>query len=254
MQKVVFILILTISVSGCSVYKAAVNRNNEIPNEFTDFNTLEDVKKSNVTNNNIYIQKAEIEVLSKDGDKKLLGSIKFKSPDKYLIVIRSNAGMEAVRIFVTSDSIFVNNRITKKFFFGSTDYLTKKYGISPAGLPILFGDFINENNHETSKEKYSKGKLIIDGIINGSKINYIIDCKEKKVIQFKSGIGFKEGAFEIQYGDFIKSDKIVIPGRIELKDVQRMMTIVIKIKKLVFPWDGDVELIPGNKYETIELL
>ncbi|MCE5347949.1 MAG: DUF4292 domain-containing protein [Bacteroidales bacterium] len=254
MQKVVFILLLTLFISGCSVLKTAESRNKEISDELTDSKILEDVKKNNVTNNSIYIQKAEIEILSKDVNQKLLGSLKFKSPDKYLLIIRNKAGMEAVRIFVSSDTILINNRINRKFYFGSTDYLTKKYGISPTGLPILLGDFVNENSQGKIKEKCSEGKLIINGIINGSKIIYIIDCKERKVIQFKRGIGFNESLFEIKYGDFIKSDTVIIPGKIEITDAQRMMSIEIKIKKLVFPWDGDVELIPGNKYETIELL
>ena len=40
-----------------------------------------------------------------------MATIKYELPDKYLISIRSKAGIEAARIFITKDTVLINDRI-----------------------------------------------------------------------------------------------------------------------------------------------
>ena len=59
-------------------------------------------------------------------------------PDKFLISIKSHTGIEVARIFLTGDSIMINDRINKKLYYGSTSYLKNKYGLTTAVFPVIW--------------------------------------------------------------------------------------------------------------------
>lgn len=254
MRKINFILFLVILSTGCSVIRIGGNRNYELSNEIIAERLLENIKKQNITTNNFFIQKAEIEISSQEGTEKVLGSIKFKRPDKYLISIKSRAGIEGARIFISDDTILINDRINKKQYYGSPQYLKRKYGITASVLPVILGDYITDNFSDNSQAKCSDGKLDIDCIVGGIKIKYVIDCKKGKTILAIPENSLNNGGIEIQYSDFLKSGDIIIAGKIEIKDFQGMTTIKIKIQKIESPWNGNIEFIPGNKYEILQLL
>jgi hypothetical protein len=128
-----------------------------------------------------------------------------------------------------------------------------KYGITSSVLPVIVGDYINDNLSEINKTKCSDGKLKIEGILKEIELTYVIDCKLGKSISVVPEYGLNEGDIEIKYGEFIKNGNTITPGRIEIKDLQRMTTIIIKILKIVTPWNGKIEFIPGNNYEIIQL-
>ena len=88
-------------------------------------NVFESTKNQNITNNGFFIQKAEIEIVTGEGKEKYLASIKFEKPDKYLISVKSRTGIEGARIYISNDSILVNDRINKKLYSGNTFYLKR---------------------------------------------------------------------------------------------------------------------------------
>ena len=107
---------------------------------------MERIENQNLTKRNFFIQKAEIEILSEEENQKLIASIKFIYPDQYLISLKSKTGIEAARIFITDDTVLINDRINRKLYFGKPAQLKNKYGISPAVLPVVLGDFIKGNS------------------------------------------------------------------------------------------------------------
>jgi len=254
LQKVVSILLLCGIISGCSAKKYLESGNVELSDIVDNTAILKEVESNNITNSSIYIQKAEISIRSNEGKEKLIGSLKFQYPDKYLVSIRNTAGIEAFRIFITSDTILINNRLSRKLYYGSTEYLNNKYGFKVNGLPVLLGDYINEKNYAKDVTDCTGGKVYIDGVINESRIKYCIDCKKKKVISVKSDNKLKDNVLEVIYSNFVKNNDNLVPCKIEIKDLQREMTIEIDIKKLIMPWEGDIDFIPGNKFEKIRLL
>ena len=127
-------------------------------------------------------KKLKLKLFTDKSEQNLIGSIKFENPDKYLVSLKSKAGIEVARIFITSDTILINDRINKKQYYGSAKYLKKKFGITTSVLPLIFGDYINENVSDNVITNCSEGKSDIVGIIKNINISYVIDCKKGKSI------------------------------------------------------------------------
>lgn len=223
-------------------------------NEISSENVLESVKNQNVTSSNIFIQKAEIELLNENGKQKLIGNIKFEYPDKYLISIKSRTGIEGVRIYITKDSIFVNDRINKKMYFGNSFYFNRKYGLNQSFLPLIFGDIVIDKSCNESKYKCSGDQLEINCVVKGVTLNYNIDCKRGKTIFVSQVNNSGSEGIKMKYESFLNLGNILIPGKIEIENSQYDMTIRIKIVKVEYPWNGNIKFIPGKGYEIIELL
>ena len=253
MWKISFILFLLILSTGCSVIRSGRNRNYGISKEIISDKLFENIIKQNITLNNFFIQKSEIEISSQEGTQKVLGSVKFETPGKYLISIKSITGIEIARIFIYEDTIRINDRINRKQYSGSNQYLKSKYGITTSVLPVLFGDYITDNLYD-SKAICTEDKLDNITIIDGIKIKYIIDCKKGKIISAVSGKRVNEEKIEIQYGSFFRNGNGYIPGEIEINDFQKKIKIYIKIKRIEYGWSGKIEFIQGNKDELIQLL
>ena len=183
MYKVKFILSVVFISAGCSVFH---------PRERSEYNSLEKsdgnsieqlVVKQNITSQSFFISKARIELISNDGIENFLATIRFLYPDTFLISLRSKTGIEAARIFFTSDTILINDRINRKLLFGRPGSAGRKYGITPEILPVLLGDFIGVNGNQINNECV-KGIAVVNTTIAGSKIRYEIDCGSAKVISF----------------------------------------------------------------------
>ena len=253
MWKISFILFLLILSTGCSVIRSGKNRNYGISKEIISDKLFENIKKQNITLNNFFIQKSEIEISSQEGTQKVLGSVKFETPDKYLISIKSITGIEIARIFIYEDTIRINDRINRKKYYGSTQYLKSKYGITTSLLPVLFGDYITDNLYD-NKAICSEDRLNNISIIDGIKIKYIIDCQKGKIISAIPEKGVNEEKIEIQYSDFFKKGNSFFPGKIEIYDFQNKINIYIRIKRIEYGWNGNIEFIHGKKDELIPLL
>lgn len=253
MRKVSFILFLFIFLTECSLIKKQSQSNNEAPGGIESNSLMERLEKQNLTNNNFYIQKAEIEVSSDQESQKFTGSIKFVTPGKYLISLRSIAGIEVARIFLTDDTILINDRINRKLYYGKPEALSRKYGISASVLPIVFGDYIKGNKIISENTPCFEGKQEIEYDVHGIKVRYTADCKKSKIVLAQQEGSVLDVVTEIEYRDFIKTGDILTPSKIQIKYFKSMINIDITIKKMEFPWIGSIEFIPGNKYELIEL-
>jgi hypothetical protein len=253
LQKISYILLIIILSAGCSVNRIGRTKSYDMLTDNQSTGIYDGLLNQNITKENFYIQKAEIEVISQEGSEKLLGTVKFKSPDNYSISIKSRTGIEAVRIFISSDTILINDRINKKLFCGSPDYLKSKYGITASVLPILFGDYVDSSLQEDVNIQCAGG--IFERICNieGIKISYIIDCGKRKSVIAKGKSSTGAQGIEIQYSEFKKVGTKLIPENIEINDAKKDTTIKIKIVKIEAPWDGLVEFIPGIRYEIVEL-
>jgi hypothetical protein len=67
LQKIIGILIIGIFISGCSVARKMGNEENGNLNKLKSENIIENVEEQNITNNNFFIKKAEIEIVTKEG-------------------------------------------------------------------------------------------------------------------------------------------------------------------------------------------
>ena len=252
MRKVNLIWFLLILITGCSVIKQRSNAHYILSEDLKSDSLLESIRKYNLANRSFQIQKAEIEISSGNEKQKLIANIKFEFPDKYLISLKSRTGIEAARIFISRDTILINDRLNRKLYFGKPMNLKSRYGIPANIFPVILGDFIYENK-SYSKELYCKnGKVDIDFIVEGIKCRYIVDCSKGKLIHTSLEDSLSDDYMKIEYENLINTNYGLTPARIRI-DYKKSI-IGINIGKIESPWNSNIEFIPGNRYELIELL
>lgn len=249
MQKVSYILVIIV-LCGCSVLKRGADKDlSQSDNDLkTDLKTV--VLKQNLSDSGFYITKAEIAVTSEGESQKFIASIKFLVPGNYLISLRSKTGIEAVRAYITNDTILVNDRINRNLYKGRADYVQRKYGIPVKLLPLIFGDLIFKSSSDILEECID-GFCSYEYLGNGVRYSYVVDCKKGKVIRVENISELSRETVRLSFSKFIKSDSKLIPTNIRLSYSGN--EILIRILKLASPWDGNIEFIPGNNYELIDL-
>jgi hypothetical protein len=254
LRKIVIISFIVVLSAGCSVSRRqsrTKTSGNENPNVF---NLYESIVNQNITARSFYIEKAEFRIRSEEGEKSGIGTVKFLMPDKFLITIKTKAGIEIARILLTGDTIMANDRFNKRLYYGSTSYLKEKYGLTTSLLPIVLGDYVNDEKLDSSRIECVDGKVNIDGIVRNVRIKYQLDCHNGKSVLTQPKDLMDENVLRIKYSDFFKANNIYTPGEIEITEGQGKSIIEIRIQKIISPWEGSIEFIPGNKYEIIHLL
>jgi hypothetical protein len=250
LRKIINIIFISVLVSGCSVARHGKNDISEVAISDDPGKLLEIIRVRNLTENSFFIQKAEVDVRTEKGKNRFISTIKFKKPDNYLVSIKNMTGIEIARIFLSKDSIFVNDRINRKLYRGSSDYLKNKYGVSFFVLPVIFGDIVAgtliERGYKISGEAISSS-------IDGELISYIINNKIKKVIKAINVSNSRDDIASLNFGKFQTFKGITIPQYVEIQNNKGKSLVKLKIRKVQIPWEGNLEFIPGNKYEIIEL-
>jgi hypothetical protein len=248
LQKIIFISIIGLFIAGCNVFQ---HERKVIPyKESTLEVSVNSIVANNLTKDNFNIQKAEIQYIEDGTTINLIASLKFRSDRNYLISLRSRSGIEIARIHITKDTILVNDRINKKLYYGSSDYLKEKYGITADVIPLVFGDLIIDANEEKIVE-CKEGISEITGNINSKNIGYIVDCNEKKVsdINFESYKGASR--IKIKLRNFQNLEGKIFPEIIELTEAEDKSEIRIRVKKIEFNTEEEINFIPGTNYEKI---
>jgi hypothetical protein len=254
LRKIGYILLVLVFTSGCSALRKQKGSYSPGVIESHGVNLIDRILNQNLTSKSFYIERAEFIIRSDDGEKSGLGTMKFLYPDKFLISIKGNSGIEVARIFLSGDSIKINDKMNKRLFYGSTSYLKEKYGVTTSILPVILGDYVNDEKIDSSKINCINGNFNINGIVKNVKVQYLFDCelaKSKLTIPEENRNG---NGLEIRYGKFFNVNNINAPGIIEISDKHRNTTIEIRIDKIDIPWEGTIDFIPGRQYEIIRLL
>jgi len=253
LQKTEIILLVFLLNTGCSVFiNAKRHKTSEILYKKED-KFEGGINQWNLSKRNFYINKAEILVEGLEKENKFFGSIKFINPDKYLLGLKTLTGIELTRILLTNDTLLINDRFNKKYYFGSSKYLKQLLGITSDFLPLIFGDIIGENMSDSILYKCNGGEINIEGYKKGTKIDYSFNCKKRKsnYAFIRNSLNQKE--VQIIYRHFLEGKGFYIPREIDITDFNKKITIRIKIRKVESPWEGNIELMPGNGYEKLPL-
>jgi len=252
LQKIGFSFILFFLISGCAVYHGRNNDELVINNLTGSFSENRIDRSSNLTNSGFYIKSFEILLSYNDSQNKLLGSLKFEKPDKFLITLRSLTGIEISRIFITGDSVFLFDRIKQKVYLTNGKKVFNKYGFALELIPVLLGDYIGTCNRELF-EKKGGNILNSECRVEGFNISYLIDEKLGKVISASGSLGGNE-YISINFDKFREISGLIYPGKIFLENVQRSFKTEIVIRKMEFPWHEKVTFTFGERYKILELL
>jgi len=253
LQKVIFIVLIGFFMISCSVSKNRAGKSIVIDETKRHEIGYNEVKRGNLTGNAFIIQRAEIEITDKNQNQKFFAVIRYAPPDTFLISVRTIAGIEAARIFVTDDTILINDRMNRILFYGTQDAGRKKYGFSSRIFPVLFGDIIVRDNAETHSYNCIDGMADIESFADGYKLNYTISCTRVKTISLAVTGNYESRPVIIKYFDFEKIKNFIYPGKVSISHIANLGQVDIRFSKVEIPWIGDIVFIPGNNYEHIEI-
>lgn len=240
--------------TGCSVFLNHEKRKTPLFDNSTIADLSERIKSQDISSNNFFIEKAVIRISGPDGTQKFLGSLKFEKPDKYLISLKSTTGIEGMRIYISEDSILINDRINKKLYTGNSQYIMKRFGIPGSFIPVLFGDYISSDRGDNLEPKCKEGKLALIEGVNGLKVHYVMDCNKAKALSIGIENSFDLLSIQLTYEKFFEKGNCLQAGIINVVDKNRHISIRVQIDKIQLPWEGKIEFIPGNRYELVKLL
>lgn len=254
MQKVILISFLIALLSlGCSVRKRSINKSIDISEYSAGGNSLKEILENNISNNNFYIQKADVRLTQDNVTVRFNATIKFKRPDSLLISVKSKTGMEAGRALMTRDTLIINDRINKKIITGEAKSIRKKYGIEPYYFFALLGDLIVNEEDKENRIDCKRAVNLARLQVNEERIEYTIDCSKGKVVSALFEGDLKSGNIKINYSDFMRISKILIPEKIEISDDKSNINILIEVKKIEIPWEGPLKLVTGSGYKIVRI-
>ncbi len=65
--------------------------------------------------------------------------------------------------FLKEIPFMINDRMDKKLYYGSTSYVKRKYGLTTAVLPVILGDYVNEDKADSNRVKCREGNFSVNG-------------------------------------------------------------------------------------------
>ncbi|MFH0841683.1 MAG: DUF4292 domain-containing protein [Bacteroidota bacterium] len=193
-----------------------------------------------------------VEVTREAGEQRLAANFKYKEPGNYMVSLRSLTGIEAARLYITDDTILINDRVNKIVYHGSTEYLKQKYGISVKYLPLILGDIIVENINNQYINCKGNESEIIEKSENGD-IIYTLNCSTGKVKYVIIENQLSGNDLKVYLDKFKKGDNINYYRNIRITDEKKENTINIKIERISRAIVSDLNFIPGKNYEVIIL-
>lgn len=211
---------------------------------------IEEVRKRNLSETDFNIQKAEVEATIKGNKIKFIASIKYKVPEQWLISLKSSTGIEAARVFITSDTVLINDKFHKKLYFGNSRTVTEKYGIPLAGLSVLLGDLIENEKVKENSEQCRKGIYELTIEFQEIEIRYIIGCREHKVLQATISDGNSDEV-KIVFSKMKAVYQRTYPEEIHIRESKNDLGLNIKIRRINFDKIEKLNFIPGKGYEQI---
>jgi len=235
-----------IFLSGCAV-KSFVAESTSFSDEGSLEKIVSSVRRNNISEESFVIEKANCSMTRNNERTRFIFNVKFNKPDTYLLSIRNSAGIEGARIYISKDTLLINDRMGKKVLHGSPQDLEKISGFPLFVLKMVFGDFVPAGGNKILKSEKSSNKVFVLQEYQGNIFQYILDIKAEKVLSIVVKNSVSKEELTINYAKFSNSAKH-IPGIIEVNDLYRNLHAKIRLDRVIVPWEGEIEFIPGKGY------
>lgn len=253
MQKTVVILVVLLLITNCSVSRLKTKERSAAYDYETGSLEVNRLDEYNLTNLSFYIQKAEIEVISRGDKESLLASVKYRFPDSYLISLRTRTGIEAARVLIRSDSVFINDRINRTLYYGSRKAVIRKYGLNDDVLPVFFGDYVASGAKVAPVYKCNNGVATIETVTDGIRAVYNIDCKSKRAVSVSVFRENGKDPVSFTFEDHNSIGNVSFGNKVTIENIYGYERVNIEYSKIEAPWEGSFVFIPGRNYEYIEV-
>jgi len=214
---------------------------------------LQNVSAKNITGTGFFIRKGKIITEGESGKISLYFTMKYSADGEYLISIRSKTGMEAFRVYLSKDTILVNDRLNRNVLYGNARDFERITGIPSALLKISVGDIFYNKPVVGGGESCVDNEIKISDFFQGLIVNSTIDCQSEKLKSIIVSAGAPDKFITIDYRKF-RDDSYSVPKRVEVNDPGRKIKIIISIEKYLAPWVGEIEFIPGSGYKHKPLI
>jgi hypothetical protein len=241
LRQVILILTIISLLTGCSSAGKGKSTSNDVDSS--------NVSDYNLTKGNFQIERADITYSERGNTDNFLMSVKFVFPDRYLVSIRSKAGIEAARIYIKGDSIFMNDRINQVYYYGKSEQVTKKWGISVSYMPVILGDLIVNSKLNNKVPECSEGVISFITNLKGNMCKYDIDCSYKKIVSSEFQAESPSQKVTLNYTKFVKTGNHKYPSIVIIGVGKDDRSIEMKIRKIAFDTDNDIRFVPGTKFD-----
>lgn len=183
----------------------------------------------------------ELNINDGNSNERLSGTIKRDLNNKHLIVLRSFAGIEVLRILVKSDSVFIIDRINRKYYYGSSLDMERRSGFSIKLLPLLYGDLLLNSDDNIVFNKLNSENSRFDAYIEGKRLELYIDSHFSKLKRAVLLNSFLKTLIDFEYSGYKKIENVVYPSYIKVSIEGRNLTFGILLKKFQYPWIGVID-------------
>lgn len=251
--KIKIIILLAVTLNSCALIRKTGEPVLGYSPEYEKSDFITAIKSQNISGVSFYIQKADIFYSMENKSDRFLATIRFKKPDSLLISVRSKTGIEGARIFMTGDTVLINDRINRNLLYGKPADLRFKYGFEPGLLFLFLGDLLLDDNTPDSITECNNGLALTDVFVKGKKVIYNIDCALMKVreVIFSSASG--SGETSIRFSRFSGIRDFNYPSVIEIENDNSKEKIRINILKADTYWNGELKFNPAVGYNPVHL-
>jgi hypothetical protein len=155
---------------------------------------------------------------------------------------------------MTKDTLIIIDKINKKIRVGNPQVLKNKYGVEPAFIFVILGDFIIEKQSQELPLGCRNGISSDQFIVGGRTVNYTIDCKRKKIVSASFEGDIKTGNIDMEFSDFIILEDMLLPGSVNISNDLSMFKAKVEIEKATINYEGIIGSIkPGSNYIVLRL-
>ena len=193
--------------------------------------------------------KAKVSLKTKNQSQNLTISLRMQSAQKIWISLNALGSLEVARVFLTTDSVKIVNRLTNDYNEGDYNYLSNmiNYPINYALIEaLLIGNIPpqidpSKSNFESNAEQFQFTQT------EGSKIlNAIFQKAIYKSSEWKLADTLSKNSLVINYADYKNVGEYLFPSLINVqaispKDIVKLNIQFVKIEKvnsLVFPFNA----------------
>jgi hypothetical protein len=212
---------------------------------------IDSVISRNISGDGYFIEKADIQLFINGKKERYLVNIKFRNPDRFLISLKNAAGIEGARIFLTKDSVFINDRINSRIIVGKVSALESRTGIPVNFLNMVFGDFFIRDDGLESETERTNNQVVITNNNSKYTIKTSIDTNIGKVINVEIKNKYNGEKATLEFKNFTTGAKKV-PLLIKFDDNERKLGCNLRILRFQIPWHGEIDFLPGKGYTKEE--
>jgi hypothetical protein len=234
-----FIFLILFFFSSCSIFRHS--RKPFVPevDAKVSKNALIDSLKSNYFDFKTLKIKFEAEYQSDEKNQTFSGTLKMKKDSFIWISLSPAMGIEAARIYLTSDSLKYINRFTSEYFSGNYDFIAKNFQTNlsfTSVQSILINQPVIDDNLilcivKSDTNSVNNDSLIFQNICaEKDSLNQILKVSEANFKIQNENLTYGNGNYmNVKYSDFKNVEKNRFPYQIDLFIKGKKHTFSIKV-------------------------